>query len=833
MALRAAPTNRSRRRSRMGSAVAASVLAAVVVVPATAGAGVPAPVGRSVVVPSAIDSPTSLSLGTDGTLWFANEHPSSLGRVTSDGVVQPTITRWENTQLHQPMAWRHVRGAPDGSAWAVQATEGGAGRLVNASPDGTFTFHGFARSVAVGSGGEVYATRRDYQAPGQPHLLRRHGVWEVPLPTSATPDLLAVEPDGDVWLAAPSTEGPWTVTRVSAAGEVGPSVPLPVGTSASNLVVHPDGDLWYSTGATIVRISPDGTVLAQADAPSPVRGPTGMVVGPDGDVWAATSVHPVTVVRVDPAGDLTTFTQPSGGGFWADSIAVGPDGNLWVAADAGDRLLRFDADGVALPPVDHLRVPSRPVTAADGRVWYVNGPGGIGRTAPDLTSSAVSLTGLDAHWLAPGADGNVWFLGTTAGDDAPVVGHVGPDDVVTTLPAELPDGPHHLTPGPDGALWFLGGDGTSVGRVGGDGEVATFAVAGIAGLSDLVAGPDANLWATSSTSPSVARIATDGTSTVFTSEELRPAAAIAVGPDDALWAGASDEGALVRIALDGSAQHHPYDGPPVGDLHAGDDGNLWVSALGELVDVVGEPNFEPSYLGRFDTSGNRTGWWPSTRLEAMTGGADGRLWAASTWGELHAVTVSCEPLPFSDVDVDHPFCGSIAWLEGAGITTGFPDGTFRPAQPVSRQELAAFLHRMAGSPTPTPGDPVFADVTPGHPFYAAIQWMGQQGFATGTPQPPARPRFDPGQRISRQAAAAFLHRYAGSPPVDGSLWFFADVNRSNPFYDSIQWLGTAEISTGSPNAIDRPLFDPPAAITRMAMAAFLDRYARSFGPGPG
>jgi hypothetical protein len=49
---------------------------------------------------------------------------------------------------------------------------------------------------------------------------------------------------------------------------------------------------------------------------------------------------------------------------------------------------------------------------------------------------------------------------------------------------------------------------------------------------------------------------------------------------------------------------------------------------------------------------------------------------------------------FPDVPTSHPFYKEIEWLVAAGITTGFPDGNFRPGAEVSRQAMAAFLHRL-------------------------------------------------------------------------------------------------------------------------------------------
>ncbi len=51
---------------------------------------------------------------------------------------------------------------------------------------------------------------------------------------------------------------------------------------------------------------------------------------------------------------------------------------------------------------------------------------------------------------------------------------------------------------------------------------------------------------------------------------------------------------------------------------------------------------------------------------------------------------------FSDVAADHPYYDSIEWAAENGITTGYPDGTYRPDDTVTRGEMAVFLKRAAG-----------------------------------------------------------------------------------------------------------------------------------------
>lgn len=51
---------------------------------------------------------------------------------------------------------------------------------------------------------------------------------------------------------------------------------------------------------------------------------------------------------------------------------------------------------------------------------------------------------------------------------------------------------------------------------------------------------------------------------------------------------------------------------------------------------------------------------------------------------------------FSDVPPSHPFHDEIELIAQAGITEGYADGTYRPADPVSRGAMAAFMSRGFG-----------------------------------------------------------------------------------------------------------------------------------------
>ncbi|OWY61799.1 hypothetical protein B7486_61860, partial [cyanobacterium TDX16] len=117
---------------------------------------------------------------------------------------------------------------------------------------------------------------------------------------------------------------------------------------------------------------------------------------------------------------------------------------------------------------------------------------------------------------------------------------------------------------------------------------------------------------------------------------------------------------------------------------------------------------------------------------------------------------------FRDVGAGHPFHEDVEWLADQGITTGFADGTFRPAAPTSRQAMAAYLFRFSGEPAfDPPATPSFVDVGAHSPFLLEVEWLADAQISTGF----TGGRFQPSQPVSRQAMAAFVFRQQHLAPT--------------------------------------------------------------------
>lgn len=94
---------------------------------------------------------------------------------------------------------------------------------------------------------------------------------------------------------------------------------------------------------------------------------------------------------------------------------------------------------------------------------------------------------------------------------------------------------------------------------------------------------------------------------------------------------------------------------------------------------------------------------------------------------------------FADVAPDHPAYRYIAAARRAGIINGYQDGTFRPDNPVTRAQMAAMIARAFKLPDPGPDAPAFRDVPPGVPLSAEILKLSGAGITKGYPDGTFRP----------------------------------------------------------------------------------------------
>ena len=143
--------------------------------------------------------------------------------------------------------------------------------------------------------------------------------------------------------------------------------------------------------------------------------------------------------------------------------------------------------------------------------------------------------------------------------------------------------------------------------------------------------------------------------------------------------------------------------------------------------------------------------------------SDAASWKPSTADRTRFRDVRC--MAGNPNGANTPHCEDILWLAHAGISTGWKEQdnsfTFRGIDTVKRQDMAAFLRRLAdkagksGGVTPKTD---FTDVTSRTPHVAEVRWLGGSGVSQGYRNANGSWRFEGMTSVYRQDMAAFLHR---------------------------------------------------------------------------
>jgi hypothetical protein len=157
----------------------------------------------------------------------------------------------------------------------------------------------------------------------------------------------------------------------------------------------------------------------------------------------------------------------------------------------------------------------------------------------------------------------------------------------------------------------------------------------------------------------------------------------------------------------------------------------------------------------------------------------------------------------------------VSFLQSRGIIGGYPDGTFRPEEPVTRAALAVMILK-AKNLNPNPEAATFPDVPRTHWAAGAIGAVRAAGFLQGYPDGSFRPE----RELTRAEAAVVLNK-AFQPQPEGSFPAFRDLEGHWAKSD-VQQLAAAGIIGGYPDGT----FRPDQKVKRAELAAMLAKILR-------
>jgi streptogramin lyase len=431
-------------------------------------------------VPFPESTPTGITRGPDGNLWFTNSFPGQIGRILTNG--QTTLFALPNGGGPDG-----ITGGPDGSIWFTEKDAGRIGRITPAGVITEFTISALGSrpdAITAGPDGNLWFTDAGTGMIGRITLTGVITEFALPNPQpgvfAIVPTGITAGPDGNLWFAENEintqivtiqsfpTEPQFAPQPFFVASHVGRITPtgavteFSVMTGVEGIAAGPDGNLWFTEfeADQIGRISTTGSVSEFA-LPTANSRPWQITAGSDGAMWF-TENFASRLGRITTSGNLVEYRiqglAPTG-----DSIAAGPNGNIWFAIHDG-----------------HVIDPSGHIGEAILERYRVTGPGEGG--APLIKAFDVT-TGATGSFIAY----DPRFLGGVRVAVGDVTGDGVPDFITGPGPGGGPD--IRVFDGRTGALarefyafdsHYLGGVFVAVGNFDGDGH-ADIVVAADAG----------------------------------------------------------------------------------------------------------------------------------------------------------------------------------------------------------------------------------------------------------------------------------------------------------------------------------------------------------------
>ena len=178
---------------------------------------------------------------------------------------------------------------------------------------------------------------------------------------------------------------------------------------------------------------------------------------------------------------------------------------------------------------------------------------------------------------------------------------------------------------------------------------------------------------------------------------------------------------------------------------------------------------------------------------------------------------------FSDVGCDHWACADTAACYYAGIVSGYPDGTYGPSVPITRDQMAVYICRaLVGGDESVPTAPhvaSFPDVSEEHWAFLYVEYAVSQQVVQGYSDGEYKPTVE----LDRGQMAVFMARaMAGSDaavPDPGGLPSFPDVPADFWSYRHVEYIAGEGVAGGYLDG----LYHPENPVDRAQMAVFICR----------
>lgn len=178
-----------------------------------------------------------------------------------------------------------------------------------------------------------------------------------------------------------------------------------------------------------------------------------------------------------------------------------------------------------------------------------------------------------------------------------------------------------------------------------------------------------------------------------------------------------------------------------------------------------------------------------------------------------AVPVATEASTLKDIKPTQYFYNDVLNLHERGIIGGFPDGTFKQGNNLTRGQAAKIIAGVLGFDTNNVVNPNFKDIPTTHQYYGAIAALKQAGIIDGYEDG----TFRQGANIQRNHVAKILAGALNLNASNSEALPFTDVRAD--YKEAIAALYENEVTTGK----TATTFDGSSNVTRGQFAAFIAR----------
>lgn len=171
-----------------------------------------------------------------------------------------------------------------------------------------------------------------------------------------------------------------------------------------------------------------------------------------------------------------------------------------------------------------------------------------------------------------------------------------------------------------------------------------------------------------------------------------------------------------------------------------------------------------------------------------------------------------DPIPFKDMQKGNGASWDVMFLYKKGIIGGYPDGTFRPNEPITRAQASAMLLKALDIPLLRNPSVTFKDVSKQSSHYLTLATINEKGILRGE-----NGFMRPAEQTTRAQMAAILRRAFDLPLEQKPM--FRDVSTAHWAFGDINSAALNRIAGGYQDGT----FKPGNPVTRAQFSSFLAR----------